>query len=676
MKKFIKVFVWLSIGLLMAYVAGASFASGELNIQCFYDAGEADDLQPDILQLSEQGFEYASPEDELFTVTSDVARKYLGVTFEKWNYIIFDIKVAKSETIDLTLTAFNKNWETLGNQNIQLKNGKNCVSYELPPCNFIFLEMNGQMGKQVMFRQIQFREKLFAANVKAGMWGALGVFGAYILISIYCLILLKKRKPVIVYKVKNFVKGIYSQYMKIQYRSSVLLYEILGKRKIPFRRSLRIVSLGSWIFIEIIMRGYGLRSELIWFHYLMAIIVLFIFAVTLLEAYPKPVKWDTTLFYAWFILGIVMIVSSLMVEKKWPWVGILFLTMYGLFYFVWGNVKRPHEVLREICYSLKIVFWITTIISVFAREYVVNQPYSGIYKNQNVFTSFLIMMLAINLTQIINIFGRKRYVFYKNLLLCIENCIILFFIYRTESRGGLLTGMILMLLFLVHFFRVSIRRKNWRWILCIQMIILIFPVFYVCELTYIKVQSISPFSITYEVAQKEEDVYAGDFKVENKDIVYAGEGTHLVESLGAKTFGAFTSGRTVIWKRYIRDFNLFGHYNKEYIGGLSMHSHNAFLYMIYLYGILSIIPYCVMWIMLFYQATIFQKRRFSYSFLPKILLAGFFVQAMTDTLEEPFSMESWIIAYIVMGILFIRNTKRNERTTKDLISCKIDLKKK
>lgn len=669
MEKLVKKVVWLLGGVLFAFVAASTAATGSFHPECFYNGGEIDEIFPLTLQSEWAGLSYQNATDDFFTVTEDVAAEYLTVTGRKWKYALTEISHLNTDRLILDLSACDEGWNVIKTQRIEVKGGKEIFELKLPKCKNLIVGINDQKGVQFRFDGFQLRRKLNYIDKKKTAFAGILALLAYTCITIIIIVLRRKQQIDLLLLFRKAERKCIFCYLKAVRKTADAIYGIKVKlirsdsKKIG--SAIRITALAAWILAEIFMRGYGLRTKVIPFHYLAAILVLFLFAVTSLEEQPKKQAWNHLLFRAWFRYSVLITISGMIVQKKWPCVGLLFLLVYTVWFWIWGGTKEPYRILADISYALKIVFWLTTIISVFARPYNPQLPYSGIYNNQNVFVSFLIMLLAVDLSQAWNVLYKKEKNSILQFFLSMELCLIFFFLLRTRSRGGMLTGMVLLLLCLFRWRRENRKYRKKKLLFALQTVILLLPVSYAAEHTLLFVQSVFPDRIEYAAREPEEDRVFED-SYPGGETVYAADGEYgLITELKAKSLDGIASGRFTLWKSYIRKLNLWGHFNKEQVNGVATHSHNAFSYVAYLYGILALLPYIAMWCMIFSFGVQYAKDAGIYGFLPLALTSGFFIQAMTDTLEGPFSMESWIIVYIVIGILFGLNSKKEEVQEKD-----------
>ena len=125
----------------------------------------------------------------------------------------------------------------------------------------------------------------------------------------------------------------------------LLLYEVAGPVSMrisdKIKTFMRIAVLAVWLLAEMFMRGNGLRLKFIPFHYLAAAVTLLVFSVTSLEKPPERCRWNHTLVHAWFWFSVIMTLSGIAAPKRWPGVGVLFLTAYAVWFWIsWSEVNN------------------------------------------------------------------------------------------------------------------------------------------------------------------------------------------------------------------------------------------------------------------------------------------------------------------------------------------------
>lgn len=657
-------FIWLVCGLILVYIAAASAATGSFSPDCFYNTGKSDDIYPMFLQLYWGGVD-VDTEDGLSTISEDTAWKNIQITPKTWKYVVIDSSIANTETLTISLQACDGEWNTLASQEFELTGGKEIFSYELPKCENLALRIYNQQGAKFCLRKMQFRKKLVLINKKRAVFAGALAFVLYAGISLGAVILKKKKKIDVLAPAKKVGYQCFVYYIRFIECIADGIYTIAGKwitkRKKSVLSIIRIFVFAVWLLAEIFLLGFGMRSKVIPFHYLAAVITLAVFILTSLEEHPDKLQWNNKLVYSWVSFSAVMVLSGLIVCKKWPGIGLLFLTIYAIWFFIWGNQEHPCLILKDMAVSLKIVFWFTAVLSVFGRAYDVALPYGGIYRNQNAFAAFLVLLLAVEFAQLCHLFSGTQYPLIRGLWMSGELCLMLFFMYRTQSRGGNFAGMVLLLLFVIHLFVKDRFMRGKKLLFLAQTAALLFPVSWGIESMMLSVQAVFPARIEYTIAEEEEkpifeDSYAGG------ELVAAADTNPVFSNINLK-LDIWSNGRVAIWETYIRNFNLWGHRYREQINGSYMHPHNSLIHMAYLYGIFALVPYCAMWYMIFLCGIQYARRREAYSFFPVALAGGFFCMAFIDTLEGPFAIEIWIVVYLVIGVLFNTGGEKYEDTT-------------
>ena len=127
----------------------------------------------------------------------------------------------------------------------------------------------------------------------------------------------------------------------------------------------------------------------------------------------------------------------------------------------------------------------------------------------------------------------------------------------------------------------------------------------------------------------------------------------LLQKLSTGEWDTLFTGRVEVWKAFIRNWNLFGHYsNQEVFDGRYMHAHNIILQMMNDYGIFIAVPYVVM---LYYSVkygikAIFHRERMNLFFL--LATVNYIVQGLAENIATPYALISWLAYYIALGGLF------------------------
>ncbi len=118
---------------------------------------------------------------------------------------------------------------------------------------------------------------------------------------------------------------------------------------------------------------------------------------------------------------------------------------------------------------------------------------------------------------------------------------------------------------------------------------------------------------------------------------------------------SLTTGRTVYWKAYLRELNLWGHKHMAHFLGANRMPHNGYLAMMYRYGIFAAVPYILMVLFnLWFAFRYFRRHLFGdeYAFFVLADMLCCFLLLFVENLELPFGWVCWYGMYVVMGIYF------------------------
>ena len=116
-----------------------------------------------------------------------------------------------------------------------------------------------------------------------------------------------------------------------------------------------------------------------------------------------------------------------------------------------------------------------------------------------------------------------------------------------------------------------------------------------------------------------------------------------------------TTGRTLFWKAYLRELNLWGHKNYARFWGAKHMPHNGLIAIMYRYGIFSAVPYLLMLLYGFCYAWRYFRRHLSedkYSYFVMANTISCYLLILVENIELPFCWVWWYALYVVMGIYF------------------------
>ena len=124
-----------------------------------------------------------------------------------------------------------------------------------------------------------------------------------------------------------------------------------------------------------------------------------------------------------------------------------------------------------------------------------------------------------------------------------------------------------------------------------------------------------------------------------------------------------TSGRTLYWKAYLRDMNLFGHYYNATFWGGGHKPHNGYIAIMYRYGIFALVPYVMMilynliYAVRYFWENMYDDRKYAFFILANMLCCIWLL--VMENLELPFGWICWYGMYLIMGVYFDGGKKEN-----------------
>lgn len=454
---------------------------------------------------------------------------------------------------------------------------------------------------------------------------------------------------------------------KIQEAYGYLLYQAVGARqnlfadKLPqIRRVLFLISLllvwllnvSGWKWQILPQRRMVL---------LLGIVLLFL-AFLSGEIRGRAVNWKNPLMYAWLALWMMCIVSEFVVGKVIQNVGIFMLGCMGPLYMAWSSMNKPDRLLKDFLAAMRWSYWLVCFFCIFFRPHMAGMRYLGIYNNTNTFAGYLVTVniaFLIWLDENLNKEKLKSRVLCSNVIALVSLC---GFLVLTESITSMVVYMAEWIVFLwkqfpnekTRAYQRNIRRAA---VICLFSVILIGIPGMWClnNIPRLLNTSLSLPGDNYLVREHPLSMVANAAGGDD------GFSERILSKIRSGDWDKLFTGRTEIWKDYIRHLNLFGH--KEYLicfGYQRGHAHNALLQVMYYYGVFAAVPYVIM---LYYSVkygilAIFQKRRSGLNLFFLMAAVNFIVQGLTEDIATPYLCISWLTYFIALGGL--ANQPENE----------------
>lgn len=631
----IKWIVQIATSIVVGMAISAMIMSGSFNLKCFYDVGKVTDVYGMVLTQGDSGIDYVNSDEKYLTVLTDYASKMLPGSSHRWAEVDIQVTHLKSTETEWTIVGYDKDGNSVFSRVEQIGLGHNRIKTDGMAFQSVKILVRNQKGNEFILKSVQFRADEHSINFVAFF-----VFAA-IFAVVYNLIFVLLRKKGIEKKICDKIDVLINGYQKIL----AVIYNKAGKICNFNERTKRFGRIFCFSFVILYMVFmWNVGKYVSWYKQTSLIMSVCIFLIFLfsVEDGMKVRKWDKNFFRSWFLFMVWLCISDFIVSKTYCFTGYIFLLFMGLMLYAWSHMKNPEVILRDIVYAVQITFFILTIYCMFCRPLKEGYRYNGPFFASNVFANYLILVAACELSIMVNLI-QGEWKWKKAVLLSIEQGITLFFLWKAQARGPILTVGILAVL--ISYYLLIRKRKIKQFVLTLViMAICILPSWMMTE----KVLNIVPGAfgtvIDYET---DLDIVQDSESNINGKIVYASE-SRVFNTIKRKNLDGFSSGRVTIWKEYLRGMNLLGHSGNAKVGDKRQVAHNLFLEMLYRYGILVFPFYLSVWLFSFRKAMNYMRKDKSYSCLPISISLSFFVLALNDTLERPWVLGLWFFAYFLM----------------------------
>lgn len=651
----LKFAIVLMIGLLFSEMVTAMYLTESMNLDCFYNVGNLNEIYSDYYRNAGTQWFFDSDARKIRTEGED-ASCYIDVksSQKSWNYLCLEIGDLSGNG-QWQVQFLDQNNNLLYMREQEIHDGGNVL--QLQEGDIYAINIVVKDPSSFSIKKIQFRERLqnFGWNQTLWIYVRVLVFYFLIIFLICGLVRYYKGTKYPVHKKGIWIETLQKFYTRILQSAGELFQGIsqMGKsglRKLLFLASLLTVyfALRRWSEGILIQRMY------------VALLAVWLILVALLswEGMKKSVDWRNPLASAWAVLWLMTIVSEFVVEKSTESMGIFMLGVMAPFYIAWNNMKKPEHLIRDFLTALRWFYWAASIFCLFFRVFEPGIRYSGIYGNPNFFAGYLATANIAFLVCLDENLGREKL---KNHVLA-ENVLglatIWGFLQMTESITSLTAYIMEWAVFLWKQFpneKRAVYRKNLRKVLaaficcvaivgffgkwCLSNVPKIWEIEFE-EQEYQPMTGRSSLSLIAEASEQESDT-----RISNR----------LLQKLNTGEWDSLFAGRVAVWKAYIRNWNLFGHYgNQEVLNGNIMHAHNILLQMMNDYGVFIAVPYLIV---LYYSLkygikAIFHKRKRAMSLFFLLATVNFIVQGLAENIITPYVYVSGLTYYIALGGLF------------------------
>lgn len=641
------------IGIIISLSCSAMYQSKHFDLDQFYDAGAEYSYQSQFYNASTDTIIYDAIKNQLNVVADEAMQLYWFETDAyRWNYISCKIKQMNTASMQWRLEFLDENGNAIGTKEWDLTQGENILPLGEVKFKGLCIHVDGQNGLEYTIGNVVLRDKLSTFSIQKF------ILAAVIFLCIYLVL----------------AYALYQKYQKKQYRWDIYcvvdalqsVYIRIGQwglkcKNLKNRSLLRTILFFAIFMISLMFTNFELYTEPEGYKYMIAICVILLYAIAFISI-EKPLTkkdWRTPLTMAWVSLWILVIISDFIVDKFYCYTGWIMLLCMTFFYFVVQNMKNPFQIFDEVAHAFEFTFVINTVGNVISRPMITGQRYCGMYKNPNVFSFYLVIILCCFLLELDKCSMKKNK---KNARFVIGILLVLEQLWLTQSFTGIImTGVIFIIWILrrrmlYHTEKVH-EKRTWkdliRWVITgvlsvICMCVFYFGIRYLPDLLGIRIVYPSDY---YQVELPQYswtmDVWAAEGNIITNSRIYKKLfQSHSIESL--------TTGRNSLYRMFLQNMNLWGHYYKLEMAGSNFSAHNEFIGMAYRYGVFAIVPYLCL-IVCIIKSVI--KRFFKYYkenpyvFFIAGIMAACILKLLSDKFEQPFRSVGWMLFYYVIGFL-------------------------
>ncbi len=642
--KWNKIIALILAGLFLAVAGGLALCSGSHSLTHTYDVGEVCDMRSvgypvELDPAGDVNYTWASSEE----------------TARTWKYLCLKLDDANFEKANVVLQPYMEG-NPIGNSwNLSLQAGYNEIKLNGIECDAVQIKAT---GKDVLYftpKFMEFREQKLTFSMSKYLQYAAMLFSGFMILAVLIIALFRRKKwHVDWYAPIDFLQDVY-----ISFGNHVL--PLSRKVRPETKHGLRIAALVCWMFW--IMFTYNIGKYLLsgWFKYnvLLFCIVMLLIAVSMLEKPLQKKDWNMPLVHLWFWLSIAMCISEFFISKRFCMIGYVNLTVFGFYYLVWGNLEKKESVLQEIMSACKVAFLLSFVFTLLARPRNPLQGLTGHTWNPNIYGIFCGIVLLTFLASVRNGLLRKECKKIKLVIDIIGAMVSLSFLLLAGSRAGILLVIPGLLFFLAEYIS-CLRRKVFGWgkgVCGLAAVCLAFGAVHAF---------LSWGTIHLPIVQV---VFSWDSDIPNetvKSMIAVGMETPIFQNIMfSEAATRFLTGRNLYWAEYLRNINFLGHEYYPSMWGGARTPHNGILGIIYRYGILTAVPYSLMFVnicVIAFREYIRTRQEAAMGFYFWVCTIGIALCMLIENFERPFLATEWLWWYWCLGFGFIcYNGQKNKK---------------
>lgn len=572
----------------------------------------------------------------------------------QYNYFCIQLKNLSVETVNFTIDFQKQKDNIIVNSNKEihsLHEGMNLIDVPQNSYNVIAIGITGENNISFYIEKMQLRETKPVFN---------GIKALKIMVFSYLIYTLISGGIIFIWRKMGISFSLYS-WIELLQDMYILLANQCRKITEYFHISKRVKN--AWITVVfVLMFLYNVWVEMLriyytHFKYHAVVYSILILIITILSIEPKPVRkrWNNNLVWSWLVLWGMACVSDFLLTKNFRFVGYIMIFIVGFFIFVWNNMEKPDELIKDFVRAVHIFLGFIVIFCLMCRPEAadtVGIRYSGISKNPSIFALYLGSMFAVILGELDNSI-KKDNAFKKKLLYILEGCIILAFCWKAQSLCPLLCIAGISFIWFVKMAYYTRKHKCRKMLaaVIVSAAVLLVPTYICIDWGVKHIPQSLGISVVYEgeepIARQQYGmvVYAGDLKEKIAE-------SRLGQKFSSASLSGILSGRDYYYRTYLREMNLFGHKENPKMWGVRRLPHNAVIGIAYRYGVFACVPYILMLVLVIIRTYRYSNKKVSYASVPFYVSLVSITMSMADNVEQPFIWLPWIGMYLMMGIVF------------------------
>lgn len=617
--------------------------------------GEVYDFSEEELKESSATWSYDSSQEGFWIADRRAYKKFkINGSARGWSRLYVTIGNANVLGLPAVLRYYDQKMEVLSEQNVILSPGQNEISLDasINPQILGFVVRDAE-GSFIEITDMQLREKPILFDYKDFFKKTIRLFicffVGYLLIGYLYKKVFRKKREVKCYVGLDIVQDFFDAV-----RETVIYNypSILSFKQQPLIRGM----LFSFLFLVSIIGnvlGWDNNKSMYRYYSLFFLVIMWLIMFLCMEKKTYERKKYGMLYQVWTALWIFICVSDYFVNTSIHYQGYIMLFGVGLFFCAWNQMKRPEDILDDIKMGIETIFFITAIVCICFRPVTKYVQYNGIFKNEKENTMFLLLVLVTYLAEIESFIISKRKS--KNAFFYVCGVIFAeYFLFLTRDKLGYVLSIVFVIIFFARQFGKRKKWKQWFEYYGKKAVLLLTASCLLVLISHITMRTVSENRMG--IWEYNNEILSS---IEEKE-VFLTEATD--ETMLKKViFKEDTDEeKAKAQKQYLRKISLFGKSNLVKVSGVSVSAYNRYLYIIYRYGVLTLVPYLLyqMIVLLQGMGKVWKHQgeyRNGYNIWILEVAVIYIVFAWNAYNGDFFSHPLWLCMYMLTGYFFIEN---------------------